>query len=215
MCASLTVLGGSEFEYTVNKSRFISVTEHIESKEDALSVIQREKSRFPDATHHCWAYILDQSGTGTKFSDDGEPSGTAGMPILNVMQKQGLSHCITVVTRYFGGILLGAGGLVRAYTNSAVGSVSAAGTACIELCESFCVTVSYPVYERLRPALAADKRIIVSGTDYASGVTLRLCVRQSDFDAVCRELTSCCSGNLTMTEPRRESRLWPQQQTDN
>lgn len=205
----LTVAKSASAEITVNKSRFIAFTACIQSREEAESVILSQKALYPDARHHCWAYILSQSGTGSRFSDDGEPSGTAGMPILGVMQKQALSHCITVVTRYFGGILLGAGGLVRAYTAAATGSISGAGRARMESCECFDCTVAYPLYEKLRRALALDGRVISRPPIFGNGVTLPLTVRICHADAVRSAITDLCSGSALFSEPEIRCCLWP------
>ena len=206
----LTVLKKAEYEYVVNKSRFISVTAHVSCKEEAEEILAEEKHRFPDATHHCWAYILDQSGTGTKFSDDGEPSGTAGMPILEVMRKQGLSYCITVVTRYFGGILLGAGGLVRAYTNSAVGSIKESGVARMEPCQIYTISLPYTFYEKAQRYLATNKSVMLQGTDFDSEVRITCCNRTADTQGIQSEIFNLCNGNASFTEPELKSCLWPE-----
>ena len=206
----LTVLKKAEYEYVVNKSRFISVTAHVSCKEEAEEILAEEKRRFPDATHHCWAYILDQSGTGTKFSDDGEPSGTAGMPILEVMRKQGLSYCITVVTRYFGGILLGAGGLVRAYTNSAVGSIKESGVARMEPCQIYTISLPYTFYEKVQRYLAANKSVMLKHTDFDSEVRITCCNRTADTQGIQGEIFNLCNGNASFTEPELKSCLWPE-----
>ena len=206
----LTVLKRAEYEFVINKSRFISVTAHVSTKEQAEEILAAEKRRFPDATHHCWAYILDQSGTGTKFSDDGEPSGTAGMPILEVMRKQGLSFCITVVTRYFGGILLGAGGLVRAYTNGAVGSIKSAGIAKMEPCDIYCISIPYTFYEKVQRTLSANKNVMINSTEFDSEVRLTCCTRTADTQSVQNDIFDLCNGNANFSEPKLETCLWPE-----
>jgi len=110
----------SEVEYTVKKSRFIARVVPIESREEALAAVADAKTDYPDARHHCWAYLLGEPGDAHSagMSDDGEPAGTAGKPILNVMQHGILGNVLVVVIRYFGGIKLGAGGLVRAYSTA-------------------------------------------------------------------------------------------------
>jgi len=109
------------FETEVKRSRFIAQIAHVEDKAAADSFIQLVKTQYPDARHHCWAYIAcpPNSASAVRFSDAGEPQGTAGRPILNILQHSGMGEIICVVSRYFGGIKLGAGGLVRAYSNSA------------------------------------------------------------------------------------------------
>lgn len=105
-------------ETEVKKSRFIAWADHAESREEAMELLEKAKEKYPDARHHCWAYIIE-NGRSAAASDDGEPSGTAGKPILNVLQHKDVTDVMLVVIRYFGGIKLGAGGLVRAYSASA------------------------------------------------------------------------------------------------
>lgn len=112
-------LNATFFEATVEvkKSQFIAALAHVNSREQALEVISGARQRYPDARHHCWAYVI-KSGTSAAMSDDGEPSGTAGKPILSVIQHKGISEIVVVISRYFGGVKLGAGGLVRAYSGA-------------------------------------------------------------------------------------------------
>ncbi|HHZ02583.1 MAG TPA: YigZ family protein [Tissierellia bacterium] len=106
-------------EIIINKSRFIGTACPVESEEEALEFIDRIKKEFKDATHNVYAYVIGENSNIQRFSDDGEPSGTAGIPVLNVIKQENLRNVAVVVTRYFGGVLLGAGGLVRAYTKGA------------------------------------------------------------------------------------------------
>jgi len=116
----------SRVEFEVKKSRFIGFACKVDTREQALQALQDEKKLFPDARHHCWAYQIGApwSPHTAAMNDDGEPNGTAGKPILNVIQHKGISHVMVVVSRYFGGVKLGAGGLVRAYSNSAEQALS-------------------------------------------------------------------------------------------
>src|SRR5690606_25357117 len=120
----LTVTRGVQHEDVVEGSRFIAWVEPVSSADEALTLVTRARTEHPDATHHCWAYRL---GDEMRFSDDGEPGGTAGRPMLEVMLKRGLDGCAAVVTRYFGGKKLGAGGLVRAYGGAVARALDAAG----------------------------------------------------------------------------------------
>lgn len=113
-----------ERELEIKKSRFIGFATHVSSREDALAQVAAVKAKYPDARHHCWAYVLGNA-VSAAMNDDGEPSGTAGKPILNVLQHKGIGDILVVVTRYFGGVKLGAGGLVRAYSQTAELVVSA------------------------------------------------------------------------------------------
>ena len=115
-----------EAEFVEKKSRFIGRVWPVDTEEEALAKIQEMKKKHYDATHNCWAYIIRDGAV--RFSDDGEPGGTAGMPMLQVLQREGLFNVVCVVTRYFGGTLLGTGGLVRAYTEAAQAAVAAAST---------------------------------------------------------------------------------------
>ena len=111
---------------TINKSEFITTLYQVNSLEDVQSLLQETRKKYYDATHNCYAYILGNNQETKKSSDDGEPSGTSGMPILNVLEKNDLTNILCIVTRYFGGIKLGAGGLVRAYSSSAAMAISSA-----------------------------------------------------------------------------------------
>lgn len=124
--AYVTVAGHGLAEIVIKKSRFIGNVAHARSEEEAWVFIERIRAEHSEATHNCFAF---KAGTAQRMSDDGEPSGTAGRPIFDVLDKQGLSDTVIVVTRYFGGILLGAGGLVRAYSQAAVAGVEAVGIA--------------------------------------------------------------------------------------
>ncbi len=128
----LTIQQDMVHEIVIEKSRFICTLVKVHTEEEAQEVIKQLKKDYWDATHNCSAYIIGNAGTMQRSSDDGEPSGTAGLPMLEVLRKNGLQDVVAVVTRYFGGIKLGAGGLVRAYTNSVVEAVQAAGIASIQ-----------------------------------------------------------------------------------
>ena len=147
-----------EDEFYEKKSHFIGRLWPVETEEAALERIQQMKKQHYDATHNCWAYILKDGAV--RFSDDGEPGGTAGMPMLQVLQREGLYNCVCVVTRYFGGILLGAGGLVRAYTKGAKIAVDAAGKSMKRVWSCLYVPCPYTFYERVKLEVAAWGGII-------------------------------------------------------
>ena len=165
-----TVLHESHIETIVNKSRFLAYACHTPDEESALTCIQNARDRYPDATHHCYGYIVGEGGNTLRFSDDGEPSGTAGMPILQVIEKRGLKSVTVVVTRYFGGIKLGAGGLVRAYGGAAGEALDAAGLAEVRSCPRGRLTVEYSDYGAVAHYLAAHD-IPVNGTEYGARIT--------------------------------------------
>ena len=122
-----TLSGASRVEIIIKKSRFIGEASPCTSEETVSSLLEEVKQREPGATHHCWGYVLGLSGEQARYHDDGEPRGTAGLPILDVIKKKNLTNTLVVVTRYFGGIKLGAGGLVRAYTDAAAQALDAGG----------------------------------------------------------------------------------------
>ena len=134
---TVSVEGHAEFEE--KRSVFIGHAIHIDSEEEAQTFIKEIKKKYSDATHNCWAYILND-GIIARYSDDGEPQGSAGVPVLDTLKKSGVSDAVIVVTRYFGGILLGAGGLVRAYSHTAKLAIEAAGIVTFEKYTSFAMT---------------------------------------------------------------------------
>lgn len=143
-----TVLREARDEVVIHKSRFIGHAAPVSSAEEALGFLARIREEHRDATHNCYAYIIGRNAGIMRYSDDGEPSGTAGMPIIEVMKAQGVVDCAVVVTRYFGGILLGTGGLVRAYTASAAAALAAAKVVTVRACVRLTVSVDYALYER-------------------------------------------------------------------
>ena len=146
-----TVLEKSTYELVEKKSKFIANLIYIESKEEAENIIKEYKKRFHDARHNCYAYrVFDENEIYEKSSDDGEPSGTAGAPMLNLLQKNDLCNIIIIVTRYFGGILLGTGGLVRAYSGATVGAIDNCKKAKIEPGTEFQIELDYPNYKSLQ-----------------------------------------------------------------
>lgn len=180
----------AEDSFVEKKSRFISYVARVEDEDEAKSFIASIQKKHPDATHNCYAYIL--KGTEiARFSDDGEPQGTAGMPILEVIKREGIVGVCVVVTRYFGGILLGAGGLVRAYAKGAKIGIDKAGVA--EFCRhvTFDFTVPYSDYEKVLRDLNKNS-VLCHGTDFGENVTLRLsCSKEKyeGFSAYAAELT--------------------------
>ena len=151
----------------------------METEEAAKSFIERIRRKHSDATHNCYAYLLKDSGL-SRFSDDGEPGGTAGMPILEVVKREGVRDVCIVVTRYFGGILLGAGGLVRAYAKGAKMALDAAGTATFVPYTAFTTQVDYAGYEKVMHELA-KYGVVCDGTEFAAEVTLKLRAKEENF----------------------------------
>ena len=151
--------GDSETEFTEKRSRFIGRVWRVESEEEAREKIAQTKARHHDARHNCWCYLL-REGNVTRYSDDGEPQGTAGQPMLEVFRREGVENVCCVVTRYFGGVLLGTGGLLRAYTRSAKDALAAAGIAVVRQWARTAVECPYPFLERVKGEVAAAQGIL-------------------------------------------------------
>ena len=130
----LSICGETVTQKVIEKSRFITTSRHVEGEEQAKAFVEEIRGKYPDATHNCSAYICDELGNFLRFSDDGEPQGTAGMPMLEVIKNKKLYQTAVVVTRYFGGIKLGAGGLVRAYSGSAAENLDVAQKVLYQTC---------------------------------------------------------------------------------
>ena len=153
-----------EDKFEEKRSKFTGRLWHVETAEEAVAKIKEMRETYWDATHNCYAYIL-REGNVMRYSDDGEPQGTAGMPILEVLRHENLTDCVCVVTRYFGGILLGTGGLVRAYTQGAQVAVAAAGVQRMSLYTVALIACPYNLYEIILHLLP-DHDCAVEETDY-------------------------------------------------
>ncbi|NLV34075.1 MAG: YigZ family protein [Clostridiaceae bacterium] len=146
-----TIKQNAKSEIVEKKSRFISFAIKTETETDALSELEKVKTMYPDATHHTYAYVINDNGVlYQRYSDDKEPSGTAGLPILEVLKKNNIENVLIIVVRYFGGTLLGTGGLARAYSQSAKEAVEQAGLARRVDCAVFILTTDYSSYEKLK-----------------------------------------------------------------
>lgn len=201
-----TILRRDEDEFIINKSRFIGHAAPCTSEQQALDFIAEMRAKYKDASHNCYAYVIGRNKGIMRYSDDGEPGGTAGMPIIEVMKNRGVVNACVVVTRYFGGVLLGAGGLTRAYARSAKDALDAAGKARMRLWSAVTVDCPYPMLERLK-LLAAAHGGTVEGTDFGAAVSIRILLPQENaagFDAALTELSAG-----TMTARREGERFLP------
>lgn len=199
--AYLTIAEQVSAEFTESRSRFIGTIRPVKTEAEALAFIGELKKKYWDAKHNVYAYILRDERI-SRSTDDGEPQGTAGAPVLEVLQKQGLTDCVIVVTRYFGGILLGTGGLVRAYSKSASLAVQAAGILERRLCTVGQVRCDYGDYGRVQP-LVSRWGGTVDDTVFAEDVTLAFhlpCEQTTGFQ---KELTEVSAGRLQL-EVREE-----------
>lgn len=175
--AVLTVFGEHESEKIIEKSRFITYSAHIESEEEGRAFVAKIRSKHSLATHVCYAFVADKVGNLQRFSDDGEPQGTAGVPILEVLKNKKLFETAVAVVRYFGGIKLGAGGLVRAYSSSAAENLADADIRSLEICKEFLITVDYTGVDALQKYFAKNDCNQVS-VDYGEKVCYLVAVKK-------------------------------------
>lgn len=164
--------------FTEKKSEFIGYAKPVETVEEAMNFVSEIKKKHWDATHNVWAYIM-KDGITERCSDDGEPSGTAGVPVLDVIEKSGVVGACVVVTRYFGGILLGAGGLVRAYSHGSKIALEASNIITMALCDVLDVCVDYPFYDRLN-ILLNDFNSTVKNTEFTDRVSVKFTLQSKD-----------------------------------
>ncbi len=190
----ITLEGFSEAEFTEKKSRFIGYISHAETDEAAVSFINEIKARHRKATHNVYAYIL-REGSITRYSDDGEPQGTAGVPVFEVLRKEGLTDVCCVVTRYFGGILLGGGGLVRAYSKAAKIAVDAGVHKVMKSCYPMTITADYNLYGKLS-AMLPKFPVKVTDTDFGADVKISLICPEGDVLPFEKEIVDICCGNV-------------------
>jgi uncharacterized YigZ family protein len=195
------VAGAASAELVEKRSRFLGEIRPVSSEEEFAAFLAEKRTLYWDASHNCYAYVLKNGGV-MRYSDDGEPGGTAGMPILEVLKREGLTDAAVIVTRYFGGTLLGTGGLVRAYTASAKLAVDAATRVEICRCVDFSIRAAYPLYDRLA-LLLADGGAEVLDTVYEADVTIRARIRAADLYRFTAQLTELSGGSLT-PEDREE-----------
>ena len=188
-----TIEGAAIGEYEEKKSRFIASVQHVETEEEALAFLARIRAENPMARHNVYAYVLRENNR-VRYSDDGEPQKTAGIPVLSVIEHRGLKDVICVVTRYFGGTLLGTGGLVRAYTKATQEAFEAATEVTFAPCRDVVLCIGYPLYDQVSHFLG-ERGVQVLATDFAADVTLELRVRTEDAAELEAALTNLTNGS--------------------
>ena len=190
---------GAQAELVEKKSRFIATIRPVSSEEEAVAFIEEMKKKYYDARHNCSAFVIGSKGELTRSSDDGEPSGTAGRPMLEVLTGSGIRNIAAVVTRYFGGVLLGTGGLVRAYS----GAVKMA----LEQCET--ITRRYGVQMLIKTDyngvgkiqyLLGSKDVVIQDSVYAADVQMTVLVPIEEYDRLCKELVEATNGRVGLEE---------------
>lgn len=193
---------GGVGEIEEKKSRFIAHVASVSTEEEAVAYIEAKKKQFWDARHNCYAYVLGEQAQTMRFSDDGEPTGTAGRPILEVLVSSGIRNIIVVVTRYFGGTLLGTGGLVRAYTKAAQAGIAASVVRTMCCGFEMSIVTDYNGIGKVQYLLGA-RGISTEDADYGEQVTVRVNIPYKDKDSVIKEITDATAGNakITVSEP--------------
>ena len=183
----VTVKNEAHVEFEEKRSLFIGHAIHVETEEEAAAFIKAIKKEYADATHNVWAYHL-KGGIIARYSDDGEPQGTAGMPVLEAIRKSGADDVCVVVTRYFGGILLGAGGLVRAYSHSAVIAINEAEIVVYEPYCEYRLVCGYSEYQKYSNLLVLEK-VIIDSTDFEDVVTVSFAVKKTQSDRILTKIS--------------------------
>ena len=186
-----TIHHRSKFEYEDRKSVFIGEALPVQNETEALAFLESVKKTYPDARHHVYAYVVRENSI-MRFSDDGEPQGTAGIPILDIIKKRGLTDIAVVVTRYFGGTLLGTGGLVRAYSASALGAIEEAKIITYDLYTQITISISYSDYQKLS-GVFEEFEFRTDDTDFGANVEISgkvTSVKVEDFSKRIVEVTS-------------------------
>jgi len=174
-----TLRAPGQEEFVEKKSRFIGCGSPAADEASALAFLAETRARYKDANHHCYAYIIGRNAGIMRYSDDGEPGGTAGMPILSVMRARSVVDCALVVVRYFGGVLLGAGGLTRAYSKGAALALDAAHVVVMRRTHRYLAEIPYPLWDRTAHALSTFP-CVIERQEFTDRVTLTLRVREAD-----------------------------------
>lgn len=201
--------GEGEAEYVEKRSRFIGHVWPVDSEEEARRRIEETRKRHYDARHNCWCYVL-REGNVMRYSDDGEPQGTAGQPMLNVFVREEVTNVCCVVTRYFGGILLGAGGLTRAYGGTAKLALNEAGISRMRLWATLAIPCAYSQYEQVK-LLVEGEGGIIADTDFAADVVLTVLLPAEQTDVLQEKLTELSAGQIELLVEEEAFRPGPRE----
>lgn len=197
----LTIKTQATSEYVEKRSKFLGAAFPCKTEEEALGILEKLRSKYWDARHNCFAFVVDEGRT-SRFSDDGEPHSTAGKPILEVINGKGLKNVLVVVTRYFGGVLLGTGGLVRSYTEAAKEALENAETVEMIPCTVFEVICEYQDHSTLLKITENTARVI--NTQFTDKVSLTFALKDQDIADFEKCLTETFSARLSMTEKEKQ-----------
>lgn len=198
--------GVGQAEYIEKKSRFLGGVYPVTSEQEAKEILERVRRQHYDARHNCWCYIIKDGPE--RYSDDGEPQGTAGIPMLEVFRREGVCNVVCVVTRYFGGILLGAGGLLRAYTKSAKDALDAAGISVVRRWVETALDCSYAAAEKLKQEITVFGGI-VAGLDYGAAVTIHAYIPEESAEDFKARIFDVSAGSVTVRVTGEDFRAVP------
>ena len=193
MSEHIIVKKGGESEYEEKKSRFLGKVFSVNSEAEASAYIEEIRKKYWDARHNCYAFVIGENNETTRCSDDREPSGTAGKPILEVICNAGVHNCLLVVTRYFGGTLLGTGGLVRAYTQSAKEALENSALAVLVEGVKYLVTTDYNSISKIQYAVEKSDAEIIN-TEYTDKVIISILIKKESGEEFCRQITEITNG---------------------
>lgn len=195
-----TIKNEAMAEYVVEKSRFLSYVKYVETEEQAKRYISEIKAMHPDARHHVPAYVIGESSNLQRFSDDGEPSGTAGIPTLEVLKKRNLTMLCIVTVRYFGGILLGAGGLIRAYTRSASLAIEAAGIVEKRWFQRVMLRFAYSYLTPVNLMLEREPKLHQGAVEYLEDIRMEIFLEEEDMTLLTERMNDSCSGQYEIAK---------------
>ena len=198
--------GAGEAEFVEKRSTFMGHVRLVETEDEARAFIAEMKKKYYDARHNCWCYIIKDGPE--RYSDDGEPQGTAGIPMLEVMRREGVTNIVCVVTRYFGGVLLGAGGLLRAYTRSAKDALDAAGISVVRRWVEADVPCSYSQAEKLKMELQSCGALI-GDVEYSAAVTIKILMPEEEAEDIKARIFDVSAGSVTLNVTGESFRAVP------
>ena len=190
-----TLMGRGEAEFIINKSRFIGHGAPAQTEEEALSFLAETRREHKDAGHNCYAYIIGANMGIMRYSDDGEPGGTAGLPIIETMKSREVTDCCVVVTRYFGGVLLGAGGLARAYARGASAALHAARVAEMHPTARYVIAVPYRLHSKVEHYLQSAP-VLVEDNVFGENVIITVIIKNCDTDTLINGLAELSDGAI-------------------
>lgn len=191
-----------EAVYVDRKSKFIAHTKPVGSEQEALDFLQEMRSQYSDANHNVYAYIIDENNI-SRYSDDSEPGGTAGLPVLDVMKKEEIVNAVTVVTRYFGGTLLGTGGLVKAYSTACAEALKAAGRITKILCDEYTVCTDYTLSGKIQ-YLISSKDYFLENTEYGERVLFSVSVKKDESERFEKDIAEACAGRAEVLKGKEK-----------